>query len=86
MWFNSTGLRAKTRLYVGFLFYRENFERTKRLVVPAVARPVPIEIGKAAIVGITAVETVGTVLEICLPPSMSSEVEQLQKKLILSFL
>ena len=77
MWFNPTGLRAKTRLYAGFLFYQENFERTKRPIVPSVTRPVPVEIGKAAIVGVAAVETIGRVLEICLSPSFSSEIEQL---------
>ena len=57
------------------MLYAENFERTESLVVPMIARPVPVEISETATIGVAAVDPVGVVLEICLSPSISSRIE-----------
>jgi len=57
------------------LLFPEYFERTEGLVVPVVAGPIPVEVRKAAISGVTAVNTVGIVPEIYLSPSISSGIE-----------
>ena len=66
---------VKKSPYGLFLFYSGYFERTERPVVPAIARPVPVEVGQTTIARVTPVDTVGTVLEIYLSPSISSGVE-----------
>lgn len=58
-----------------FIVYSENFEGTERPVVPVVPGLVPVDVGKTAVVRVTAVQTAGTVLKFACSHQKSPEIE-----------